>query len=79
MPQKKNADSLELIRGKSGRIFGRVSNENAIFSEHLALDLLWLFLMIFVSRSIFSLSSSQSLFLAVCWHADDLEGMDVFI
>lgn len=23
MPQKKNADSLELIRGKSGRIFGR--------------------------------------------------------
>ena len=25
MPQKKNADSLELIRGKSGRIFGRVS------------------------------------------------------
>ena len=25
MPQKKNADSLELIRGKSGRIFGNVS------------------------------------------------------
>lgn len=25
MPQKKNADSLELIRGKSGRIFGRFS------------------------------------------------------
>ena len=26
MPQKKNADSLELIRGKAGRIFGRVSD-----------------------------------------------------
>ncbi|XP_033747903.1 argininosuccinate lyase-like [Pecten maximus] len=25
MPQKKNADSLELIRGKSGRLFGRCS------------------------------------------------------
>lgn len=26
MPQKKNADSLELIRGKSGRILGNVSD-----------------------------------------------------
>ena len=25
MPQKKNADSLELIRGKAGRLFGNVS------------------------------------------------------
>ena len=25
MPQKKNADSLELIRGKAGRLFGRLS------------------------------------------------------
>jgi len=25
MPQKKNADSLELIRGKSGRLFGQMS------------------------------------------------------
>jgi argininosuccinate lyase len=25
MPQKKNPDSLELLRGKSGRIFGHVS------------------------------------------------------
>ena len=25
MPQKKNADSLELIRGKAGRIYGHVS------------------------------------------------------
>lgn len=25
MPQKKNADSLELIRGKCGRLFGRMS------------------------------------------------------
>ena len=24
MPQKKNPDSLELIRGKTGRIFGNV-------------------------------------------------------
>lgn len=24
MPQKKNADSLELIRSKAGRVFGRV-------------------------------------------------------
>jgi argininosuccinate lyase len=27
MPQKKNADSLELFRGKSGRVFGNVSFE----------------------------------------------------
>jgi len=26
MPQKKNSDSLELIRGKSGRVFGDVSS-----------------------------------------------------
>lgn len=39
MPQKKNADSLELIRGKSGRIFGRVCNENASFNKNLASDL----------------------------------------
>lgn len=25
MPQKKNADSLELLRGKSGRVFGQMS------------------------------------------------------
>jgi len=25
MPQKKNPDSLELIRSKAGRVFGRVS------------------------------------------------------
>jgi argininosuccinate lyase len=25
MPQKKNADSLELIRGKAGRVFGRLA------------------------------------------------------
>ena len=25
MPQKKNADSLELIRGKAGSVFGRMS------------------------------------------------------
>ena len=40
MPQKKNADSLELIRGKSGRIFGRVSerkqtNVTAVAACHL--------------------------------------------
>jgi len=27
MPQKKNSDSLELIRGKSGRVFGDVSSK----------------------------------------------------
>ena len=26
MPQKKNPDSLELLRGKSGRLFGNVSH-----------------------------------------------------
>jgi len=25
MPQKKNSDSLELLRGKSGRLFGNVN------------------------------------------------------
>ena len=38
MPQKKNADSLELIRGKAGRIFGRVSNteeKNSTFTEYV--------------------------------------------
>lgn len=27
MPQKKNPDSLELLRGKSGRVFGKVFND----------------------------------------------------
>jgi argininosuccinate lyase len=27
MPQKKNPDSLELLRGKSGRVFGHVSHK----------------------------------------------------
>lgn len=38
MPQKKNADSLELIRGKAGRIFGRVSNteeRNSTLTEYV--------------------------------------------
>lgn len=26
MPQKKNPDSLELLRGKAGRLFGNVCN-----------------------------------------------------
>ena len=30
MPQKKNPDSLELIRGKSGRIFGDVCCSSVI-------------------------------------------------
>lgn len=29
MPQKKNPDSLELIRGKTGRVFGDVSFINS--------------------------------------------------
>jgi argininosuccinate lyase len=27
MPQKKNPDSLELLRGKSGRVFGNVRGQ----------------------------------------------------
>jgi len=34
MPQKKNADSLELLRGKSGRLFGNVN----YFSWNLSLS-----------------------------------------
>ena len=30
MPQKKNADSLELIRGKAGRIYGHVSHLGSV-------------------------------------------------
>jgi argininosuccinate lyase len=30
MPQKKNADGLELIRGKTGRIIGNVSNHTLL-------------------------------------------------
>lgn len=30
MPQKKNPDSLELLRGKSGRVFGNVSHSLSI-------------------------------------------------
>ena len=36
MPQKKNPDSLELLRGKSGRLFGNVClsahSENVYYS-----------------------------------------------
>ena len=31
MPQKKNPDSLELLRGKSGRVFGHVSLQLPVF------------------------------------------------
>ena len=31
MPQKKNPDSLELLRGKSGRVFGDVRDTLPIF------------------------------------------------
>lgn len=33
MPQKKNPDSLELLRGKSGRIFGNVSISIAVSQD----------------------------------------------
>ncbi|XP_043076639.1 argininosuccinate lyase isoform X2 [Puntigrus tetrazona] len=42
MPQKKNADSLELIRSKAGRVFGRVNQiamEGALSPDMLATDL----------------------------------------
>jgi argininosuccinate lyase len=32
MPQKKNPDSLELLRGKSGRIFGNVGKSLQVFT-----------------------------------------------
>jgi argininosuccinate lyase len=32
MPQKKNPDSLELIRGKAGRIYGNVSLQHVIMN-----------------------------------------------
>jgi len=32
MPQKKNADSLELIRGRSGRMFGHMTGYH-VYSE----------------------------------------------
>jgi len=34
MPQKKNPDSLELIRGKTGRLFGNVCLVD--FAPHIA-------------------------------------------
>ncbi|MEQ2181838.1 hypothetical protein GOODEAATRI_015727, partial [Goodea atripinnis] len=42
MPQKKNADSLELIRSKAGRVFGRINQsvmEAALSPDMLATDL----------------------------------------
>lgn len=36
MPQKKNADSLELIRSKAGRVFGRVSTTTHHALHHLS-------------------------------------------
>lgn len=33
MPQKKNADSLELLRGKSGRVFGNVTRLPYVLRE----------------------------------------------
>ncbi|NIG60077.1 argininosuccinate lyase-like isoform X2 [Pontoporia blainvillei] len=42
MPQKKNPDSLELIRSKAGRVFGRIHRENmarALSPDMLATDL----------------------------------------
>ena len=41
MPQKKNSDSLELIRSKSGRLFGRVSFEARYLSPECYLRALW--------------------------------------
>jgi argininosuccinate lyase len=34
MPQKKNPDSLELLRGKSGRLFGNVSFGQCVCLPH---------------------------------------------
>ena len=35
MPQKKNPDSLELLRGKSGRVFGNVCRPGRVNPERL--------------------------------------------
>ena len=36
MPQKKNPDSLELIRGKAGRVLGQVSPSSPEFCRRVA-------------------------------------------
>ena len=41
MPQKKNPDSLELLRGKSGRIFGNVRVRSPLTSACTALTSLY--------------------------------------
>jgi hypothetical protein len=40
MPQKKNPDSLELLRGKSGRLFGNVSFDQCVYLPHVDIFLL---------------------------------------
>jgi argininosuccinate lyase len=40
MPQKKNPDSLELLRAKAGRIFGQVLNSYLKSNVNLILTLL---------------------------------------
>lgn len=41
MPQKKNPDSLELLRGKSGRIFGNVRRQ-VVPKKHQLTQRRWL-------------------------------------
>lgn len=59
MPQKKNADSLELIRGKTGRIFGRVSNGSARVGKHANPRFVVVVKMMFVSQFLHLRSSAK--------------------
>jgi len=42
MPQKKNPDSLELLRGKCGRVVGQVSNFLFYFQLFILFHYFWL-------------------------------------
>ena len=69
MPQKKNPDSLELIRGKSGRVFGNV----------IALLLTFVAQIRSFSTQInflnYSSNNESSFISTVCWISDDFKSM----
>ena len=87
MPQKKNADSLELIRGKSGRIFGRVSERKTNKRNRgcgLPLENFWIWIR--GDFSSFSHAATSVLeyylhlfLLSVCGYADDVKGKTILI
>lgn len=69
MPQKKNADSLELIRSKAGRVFGRVrsttNQTNFVFMNLISQKLTWTLSFLFTVRLWICLCFSV---LASWWH-----------